>query len=355
MVAGLRRRIAAWRPRRPNGSAGKALPAVDLSPRELHFDDAALEARLTWIWGSPRSGSTWLLKMLADPLQPDPETALGFRPPDGEEGPFDVVPVDESFISNHLAPALADPRRIDGTWVPGTLNNYLAANKPAYALSHEYRDVWMPEARRFALVRLQGVLDRAAATRVPLTERPHVAIKETNGSHAADLVMSLLPRSRIVLLIRDGRDVVDSLLDAYKPGSFLANNQRQSFGTPAERAERLRWAGRLWACNTDMTLRAMAAHDPALCRTVRYEDLLADPAGELRDLYRWIGLDRSGERVTRMAAAHSFECLPESEKGPRTRNRAARPGLWREKLSDEEQRVLAEIFGDRLERFGYAA
>ena len=122
-----------------------------------------------------------------------------------------------------------------------------------------------------------------------LARDPEVVIKETNGSHAADLVMAMLPVSRLLHLVRDGRDVVDSLLDAYKPGAFMANNQKQSFGTEELRATRMLWAARLWACNVDMTMRAIAAHPPELCRTVRYEDLLADPR---RRGERHLSLDR---------------------------------------------------------------
>lgn len=279
---------------------------------------------------------------------------LGFRSPRNESaGPFDLVPVDESFISNHLSPAFGDPLLVDGVWVPGTLNNYLASNKPAYALSDDYRDVWMPEFRRLALVRLNGVLDRAREADVPLSADPQIVIKETNGSHASDLVMSLLQRSRILLLVRDGRDVVDSLMAAYQPGAFLANNLGYSFGTPDERARGLLWAARLWACNTDVTLKAVEAHDPDLCRIVRYEDLLSDTAGEVAALFDWIGIERSPERVEGMIAARSFAALPQEETGPLTRNRSAKPGLWRENLSASEQGQLDEIFGSRIERLGY--
>ncbi len=71
-----------------------------------------------------------------------------------------------------------------------------------------------------------------------------------------------MQRSRLLLLIRDGRDVVDSLLAAYKPDAFMANKLQYSFSTADERREGLLWAARLWACNTDMTLKAMEAHDP---------------------------------------------------------------------------------------------
>lgn len=316
-------------------------------------DPEALHSQLLWIWGSPRSGSTWLLQLLAHPLNPDPERPLGFKPPQQDLGrAFDSVPIDETFFSNHLAPALADPRLHDGRWTAGTINNLLAP-KPAYFYSDEYADVWQPAMRELALRRIGAVLDRAREAGVELTKAPLVPIKETNGSHAADLVMGVLPRSRMLLLLRDGRDVVDSLLHALQPGGFMAVKQGKAISTPEERAEGLRWAARLWACNTDVTLRAMEAHDPERCLTLRYEDLLGDPAGEMAGVYAWAGLKRDRAWIEQVVERRSFKRLPKEATGPKTRNRSAKPGRWRENLSPEEQSVVTEICGPLLERFGY--
>jgi hypothetical protein len=325
---------------------------VEAHERAPAPDSGELDRSLVWIWGSPRSGSTWLLKLLSDPLDPDPELPLGFAPRRDAEGPFDVVPFDETFISNHLAPALADPRLVEGRWMPGTLNNLLAP-KPTYVYSDEHAGIWIPAARQFIRARIGGVLERARNEGVPLSEAPLIVIKETNGSHAADLVMRVLPSSRLLLLIRDGRDVVDSLLHAYQPGGFFARNQGRAFTTAEERVEGLRWAARLWACNTDVTLKAIEAHPDGLARVVRYEDLLTDTLGEVRSLVDWLGLERAPETLEQLVATHSFSRIPSKERGPLTRNRAASPGLWRDNLSREEQRTVNEICGPLLERFGY--
>jgi Sulfotransferase family len=307
-----------------------------------------------WIWGTPRSGSSWLLHQLVHPLRPDPRRAVGFEAPPGREGVLDAIPVDESFIPNHLAPALADPREVGGTYVPGTLNNYLA-EKPAYVFSQEYADAWRPEARRLALVRLHAVLERAAREGCRIGPDALIVIKEGNGSHAADIVMSLLPRSRAIFLARDGRDVVDSLMHAYAPGGFLARNQGKAIATEDERGEGLRWAARMWACNVDVTRKALAAHPHERQRTVRYEDLLADTEAHMTSLFEWLGLERSADWVRRMVHERSFAALPARRRGPEKRNRAASPGLWRENLSSDEQAAVAEIMGARLTALGYEA
>jgi hypothetical protein len=321
----------------------------------LPFDAAELERRIVWIWGSPRSGSTWLLRQLCYPLFPDPEATTVFRAPGADKGwerPFDAIPIDESFISNHLAPAFADPREVDGSFVPGTINNYLG-QRPVYAYSNAYRAVWGPEARRSALVRLYGFLARARDEGIAISPDPLLIVKEVNGSHAADLVMGLMPNAKLLFLVRDGRDVVDSLLAAYQPGGFLARHQGYSYATAEERLQGVAWAARLWACNVDMTLRAIEAHPAVLTRTVRYEDLLADNAARIDELHGWLGLRRTPGERDQMLADTSFAAVPDKRRGTTERNRAARPGLWRENLSEEEQRTCEEIMGPRLKKLGY--
>src|SRR5215210_4429883 len=75
----------------------------------LPFDDVEIESRLVWIWTTARSGSTWLLQMLCHPLKLvdsslDPEDMLGFVAPPTWQGAVDAVPVDTTFVSNHLEP-----------------------------------------------------------------------------------------------------------------------------------------------------------------------------------------------------------------------------------------------------------
>lgn len=319
----------------------------------LPFDDRRLEASLVWIWGTPRSGSTWLLQQLCHPLELRPSAPAGFREPEPRErsaSGFDAVPIDESFIPNHLAPAFGDPIEHDGSYLPATLNNY-AGRVPSYAFSRAYADVWRPEYRRLALVRLHSIVARARAQGIPIVRAPRIVIKEGNGSHASDLVMALLPTARMIFLARDGRDVVDSLLHAYEPGGFFARNQQKAFETPQERLEGLRWASRMWACNVDVTLKALADHPPELRRLVRYEDLLADPLGEMTSLFEWLGLVRSAEWIERMVEQRSFAAS--DRRGRHERNRSATPGLWRENLSSREQAAVAEIMGTRLAALGY--
>jgi hypothetical protein len=321
---------------------------------ELEFDDQELESRLVWIWGSSRSGSTWLLRQICHPLRLSAKFPLGFAAPPTWREPLDAVPVDEFLVSRHIAPPSGPPVEVGDGFVPATLNNYVG-EFPGYVFARSYAEVWKPALRRLVLTRLRAMLDRAQAEGPGLSVSPAVVIKEVNGSHASDVVMSLFPRSRMLFLLRDGRDVVDSRIHAHAEGGWLAATEGPRFRTADERLEWVREACREWACNIDVTRRAYAVHDPELRRTVRYEELLGDNIAVLRSLFTWLGLPREPARIDRIATETSFEAMPPERRGESEPYRAATPGLWRANLTSAEQDAVQAILGSRLEALGYPA
>jgi hypothetical protein len=207
--------------------------------------------------------------------------------------------------------------RIMGTSViiPRTLNR-VTEYVPSYAFSTAYADVWRPEARRLTLVRLNAVLERARANGLSLPDEPPLlVIKEVNGSHGADLVMPLFPRSRMIFVVRDGRDVLDS----NSPGGWLLKRNwgRDRLGIAEGRREFVRETSLQWTARMNACRRAYEAHDSALRLEVRYEDLLADTAARLGELERWLGLPSGPKRMKSIAAKHAFDAVPEWGAGPR--------------------------------------
>jgi len=328
----------------------------------LPFDDEELESKLVWIWGSPRSGSTWLLELLCHPFQMDPKSQIGFKWREGWGGTVPALPVNEFQIGAHLAPGIYGDSAGDatveddgGTVLPRTLNrvtDYFAS----YAFSDAYADVWRPEARRMTLVRLYAVIERArdAGLSIP-PELPLLAIKEVNGSHAADLVMPLFGRSRMIFLVRDGRDVLDSIVDANSSGGWLTKRKwgPTGFESAEERLEFVRENARKWTARMNACTAAYEEHDPKLRVKVRYEDLLADTAAQLGELERWLGLPAGPKRMESIAAQHAFEAVPERGRGPGKLRRAATPGSWRDGLTAAEQDVANEAMAETLAELGY--
>ena len=286
--------------------------------------DRPPQDRLTWIFGSSRSGSTWLLRMLTE---------------------FDeVLPVDETGIGHHLGVW----RPIPLAWAtcddPPELSTFRAVKGPNrdYFFSHEHREGWEPLLRDFILDRLalQGDGDR------------RFVIKEPGGSQVADWVMSLLPGSRLVFLLRDGRDVVDSWLDAYQDGGWITEDGGFPVA-PHGRVAFIKWQATVWRYRTEATRRAYEAHAPDRRVLVRYEELLEDPARELGRVLETIGLAASPARIEEVAAKHAYTNVPVTERGAGKFVRSASPGSWCERLSEEEQEALLEVLGDTVRELGY--
>jgi Sulfotransferase family len=278
------------------------------------------ERRLVWILGSPRSGSTWLMNLLCINN--------------------DAVRVNEPGIGVHLGAMLDSVLPVEPAGKPAIYRlDQFRHDYKGYFLSSEWERVWRPALRVLILKRFRAQLGRVT----------YAVIKEPHGSHAAELLMSLLPRSRMIFLLRDGRDVIDSFLDAAEPGSWLMGNLEGFRGMGREeliRTEAYRW---LW--RTEAVQRAFEAHPDQLKMFVRYEELRDDPAPILARLADWLGLQP--EPMLELARDTSVDQMPKQERGRGRFIREASPGLWRTNLSAEEQAIVHDILGEKLSELGY--
>jgi hypothetical protein len=308
---------------------------------------AGLEDRLVWILGGPRTGSSWLLDLITYPLAADSDAACGASMRDGTTGVRPrAVPINEPYLGVHLAPIVAIHQL--GIFTPAEVRE----GDASYFFDERYASAWLPHLRRMALDRFAAQAD--LATKEHGLVRPLVVIKEPNGSHAAPILMSTFPRSRLLFLLRDGRDVLDSLLDAVSPGGWLAGGpDTPDIASPEGRIEFLRRSAWLWIHRITMIQRALAAHPSELSLTVRYEGLRADPAGALGEIAAWLRLGLGEVAVREAAAATSFEGYPAEVKGRGKPLRFASPGHWRESLCDAEQEMVTETMGAKLAELGY--
>ena len=297
--------------------------------------ESALERRLVWIFGSRRAGGERLLSQICGPLVLDSQSPTGYRAPNATARPT-VIPVDDFMLATHLAPALGEPVERDRELWPATLNNYLGG-KPSYAFSTHYEDVWRPGARRLALARLDGTLELAARGQSPPARDALLAINQLSGSHAADLVMSLFPRSRLLVVMREPTAVVGARLVNPRARWPEALESAPELNTAEERDAWISAAAKEWACAADALSRAVTSHADSLTRVLRYEDLRARPADVLRGLLDWLGLPTP--------TSESAERPPVAREPPDPRS----------ELSEAELGRIRSVVGGRAAAFGYEA
>jgi hypothetical protein len=287
------------------------------------------ENRLAWIFGSSRSGSTWLLKMLSD-----------------LEG---VVPVDDPHLGHHLGVWRPIPLAWAACEDPPELSTLLEvkAEEPGYFFAERHRDAWQEPLRELIATRFEA---QAAEAGVASPGAATAYVVKEPGSHVAPFLAELFPESKVIFLLRDGRDVVDSWLDAYSEGSWAIPGG--AFPVSEEgRIPLIRWLSAVWAYRSRAVKEAFDSRGPADRIQIRYEDLRSDTEGWMTRICEMTGLDT--ERVPEVVEGHRFERLPRT--GSRLFTRQARPGGWRDNLSLAEQEAMHEALGDSLAEFGYEA
>ena len=76
---------------------------------------------------------------------------------------------------------------------------------------------------------------------------------------------------------------------------------------------------------------------------VRYEELRADTLGSMRRIYSTLGVTVNEEELARVVEEHSWENIPQEEKGEGKFYRKASPGSWREDLTPEQADMVEKV------------
>jgi hypothetical protein len=263
-----------------------------------------------------------------------------------------VIPVDDPHIGHHLGvwrpiplawATAKDPPKL------GTLADF-KRKKRDYLFSDRYRDTWMPQLRELISTRFEAqaaeYIEDAGGIEDPL-----VVVKEP-GSHAADTIMELFPDSSLIFLLRDGRDVVDSWLDAYRDGSWATDEGAYPLddtGRPAL----IRWQSSVWLHRTEVVQETFARVDPERRVLIRYEEMREDPVTALERICGMLGIEATRQELEEIAGTHAFSSVPKSDKGEGREIRRAEPGGWSDHMTRDEITEMHEILGEKLNELGY--
>jgi hypothetical protein len=269
---------------------------------------------IVWIFGSGRSGSTWLRSMMEDL---------------DRHQRWEEPMVGQLFGQFHERAPEVELRR------------------PDFIMANATRKGWIRAIRNF-------VLECASYARPQAGAGDYLVVKEPNGSIGAQLLMEALPESRMILLVRDPRDIVSSMLDGARHGGWMYERRQESEEWRRRtRADKdpdafVQNRSEKYLQQAGSAKSAYDAHKgPKVL--VRYEELRADALGTMGRMYSALGIGVDEGELTRVVQKHSWENIPEEEKGEGKFYRKATPGGWQEDLTPEQARIIEEVTAPLLE------
>lgn len=282
-------------------------------PEEFSKNDEILfEKQLVWIIGTGRSGTTWLGTQLLT---------------------HETYFVDESQIGLHLGSITLDGKRnLD---VYGESYNYFYGKM--------YAETWKYYLRKLILYRFYTQFR---------SRSKKIIIKEPSASIIVDILSEILPNSKIIFLIRDGRDVVDSNVDAFSKNSWLTKTG-VSPRTELNRIELIKRISEGWKKRTEIMLGTCEKHPAENQIIIKYEELLNDTFNILKRIYAFLEIEISEDKLSEIIEKYSFKNIPEAKKGSGKFTRSASPGDYKKNLTEEEIKIINDIIKPVLEKLDY--
>jgi hypothetical protein len=171
----------------------------------------------------------------------------------------------------------------------------------------------------------------------------YFAEKFAPGS-VTDLLWDLYPDAREVVLVRDFRDVVCSIIAFEKKRGHVGFGHR---GGPAPLAQ----ITHMVRSSALALLRSLRSRTPDVY-LLRYEDLILSPRDTVAALLDYLHLDRGDSAIDDMLARLTKK-LPKWEAHRTTTNASASVGRWEHDLDAESREHCNEALGPMLEAFGY--
>ena len=269
---------------------------------------------ITWIFCVGRSGSTWLSNVMGElgghTIWREPKIGQLFG---------------EFYINT------PKQKRDSANFIMGTPT----------------RKAWISSIRNFVLV--------GARHTFPLLRPEHqLIIKEPGGGVGAPLLMEALPESRMILLVRDPRDIVASWLDAasqegWKRQNRSAGSKRETLAEKRPDAAVRKLSRR---CLNNLQMARQAYDDHQGPKTlVLYERLRGDTLGTMKGMYSDLGIKIDEAQLARAVEKHAWENIPKDLKGEGKFFRKASPGGWREDLTPKQAEMIERITVPILDEF----
>jgi len=283
-------------------------------------EEIRLEKNLVWIFASTRSGTTWLGSQLLS---------------------YGTYVINEPRINLHLG--------VHASGMPIEITEFnRSRHRDDYFFSNTFESTWKYFLRKL-------ILNRIFAQIKDLNKK--IIIKEPTAGDIGNVqIAESLPNSKIIWLLRDGRDVIDSQIDALSHG-FSKGDRFQNYVknalTPEKKLNAIKNRSTVWVKIMEEIKQAFENHSEDSKLMVRYEDLRNNPVLELQTIYEFLKIDIEKNKINELVEKFSFEKIPTKKKGKGKKFRSATPGMWKNNFNEEEKKIMNSIMGNTLVRLQY--
>ncbi|HRD51861.1 MAG TPA: sulfotransferase [Flavobacteriales bacterium] len=260
-----------------------------------------------FIIGAPRSGTTWLHRMLEQ--HPDIATA----------------PRELTLFSRYLAPAYASFRKEKGHMDRGDWQQGL----PMLMSEAEFTD----GLRAITEAVYQRVLSKKPGASLILDKHPGYTFH-------LPLIEQLMPGGRYIHLLRDGRETAISMLNAREKLGFGARTMED--------------AAREWAESVQLAQLHGARVGESHFMELRYEDLVRNAEAGLAEILGFCGLPADQGWCARIAEENQVERKQVSGGDSSLNELRKTPGaIWRTRMGLRQRYVFDRVAGAWLRACGY--
>jgi len=306
-------------------------------------------AKLVFLVGAPRSGTTWLAKLFdshPDVLYRNEPDSVLHEP----RLPLICPPADVTQYRAIACDYIDRLLRIRTLKSSGSLPVF--SKHFALPLAHPLRRFWiyalhltaaLPAGKRFAERLPIPDLLRSGAS-------PTVVMKSVNARGLARLFLEAMPDCRMVFILRHPCGQVGSLVRGLASGVFdppdraevLGTPQARQFGLTPERFATLepveQWSWH-WAILNQKAYDELA--DSTRVKFVLYEDLAANPQARVRELFAFCGLDWAAQTASFLDQSMTY--AGKSGYYGVKRDSLAAAQKWRSEVPEDAQRRIIAI------------
>jgi hypothetical protein len=262
--------------------------------------------QIVWIVGCGRTGSTWLLEL------------LHFFP----------------RIKTWNEPCFGD---LCG-WIQSQAQN----SRPEFVFAQNRRREWIGA--------LQHLFWELCISRFGVLAADEVlVVKEVNAPQICSVLIEMFPASKIVLLLRDPFDVLDSYLDMQQEGSWNAQFTSRLSSDEDSVTQTAQYIAGLFR----MAVAGYESFPEGQRYRLSYEAMLADPRGSLEALLLFIGREFDLAEIEASVTLNAFATHWES--GRSSFRRFGKAGVWQTSPNFDQKThaIGSTILGALRRDFGY--